>query len=169
VAVNMEQNQKRLSGIREMEIEETIDKWFEETYQKFRMNITLKYPVDRFVLSVFLVSRKYISSALLLLKNDHKMPTKALLRILCELLIKFEWCLGAYDKNQNNKTQKVEERRMRWWKSTLCYRIKELSKWQEVSNRSLQNQAIDQKNQLEVMYENVKNDCIVLNYYPGTL
>ena len=139
-----------------MEIDETINKWFDETHKNF----IERGAIMPFLLSVFLAAKEYILASLLLVKNGHKMPAKALLRILAEFFIRLEWCMCVYEKNKNKK--KVEERILRWWKTTLYYRIKELSKWQDVSNTSLQKQAKAQKTRLESVYEEVKDDSIKL-------
>jgi len=128
-------------------IEETINKWFDETHKNF----IERGAVSKFLLSVFLAAKKYILSSLLLVKNGHKMPTKALLRILAEVFIKFEWCMCVYEKNRTKK--KMEERISRWWKTTICYRIRELSKWENVQIESLKEQAKEQKLQLQKLYE----------------
>ena len=137
-------------------IEETVNKWFNETHKHFME----RRAVSPFLLSVFLAAKKYILSSLLLVQHGYEMPTKALLRILAELLIRFEWCMCVYEENRNKK--QIEQRILRWWKTTLRYRIGELSKWQDVSNTSWQKEARDQKTKLENMYEEAKHDDVRL-------
>ena len=53
---------KDLFGKRKMEIDETINKWFDETHKNFLE----RGAVNKFLLSVFLAAKNYILSSLLL-------------------------------------------------------------------------------------------------------
>jgi hypothetical protein len=74
-----------------MEIEQVINKWFKETESKLAQtdNEDVVFHVCR---SMFAVFKKYCD-AILLLANDFRMPTKALLRIINDFCITFVWWL----------------------------------------------------------------------------
>lgn len=96
------------------EVEKTINGWFEKTFQNIQNN-RLRYGLDKLMVGVFLITRKYIRATITLLRDNHIAPSGALLRILCELYVKFLWCLnvpgGLAEKERN---QKIYENFRRW-------------------------------------------------------
>jgi len=75
----------------------------------------------------------YCNAIFLLLNRNYVFPSMALMRCLCELAVKFIWCLQCSndtDKEQNRKT--VDEKVRRWEKSTLAQNIKVLEEWKQV-------------------------------------
>ena len=141
-----------------MEISETINKWFKETLNKFTENISPKYPVDRFLLTSLLLSKKYILACLLLIQNDHKMPTTALLRVLTEFLMKLTWCLGIHESQEEDRPEKVEKNRKRWSKTTLFRRIREVERWKDIEDPCLRRQVQDQLSKLKKSKVEVEKD-----------
>jgi len=141
-----------------MEIYKVINKWFEETLNKFIKDVSPEYPVNRFLLSSLLALKKYSLASLTLIKNDHKMPTKALLRIMIEFLTKLTWCLGIHEKQIKNRVKTVEMRRKRWWKATVLHRINEIKNWTNVSDRLLRRQVESELHQLMEMKTQYEED-----------
>ncbi len=134
-----------------LQITGTVNGWFEKTISDCIKSTSPKnYPVDGFLLSVLLVSRKYIIASLVLLKNGHKLPAMALMRVLIEFLTKLTWCLGIHEKNVQDRAGFVENNRRRWWNTTLDQRIKELKKWQNVSDQNLKQEVDTMLKQLQL-------------------
>ena len=96
-----------------MEIDETINKWFEETQGKLAKAKSSSDIVDDFCRRVFAVLKTYCDATLLLLRPEIelRLPAMANLRIMSELVIKFLWCLNV------QKNKEIEERIKRWEKT----------------------------------------------------
>ena len=108
----MEQNQKNFSK-REMRIEETIDRWFEEIKQKLTGGKTCynqyELDMDSLCLGVIRLVENYVESVLLLLNAEKKLPAKALLRVISDLCIKYIWCLRGYEQNVDEFNKRFEK------------------------------------------------------------
>ncbi len=73
------------------------------------------------------------------------MPAKALLRCLCELSVKLNWCLSVPDNIYDDKDdQIVKDKIRRWEKDTLCNNIEALEKFRNVADEAT-NQKINQE------------------------
>ncbi len=96
-----------------MQIEETINKWFEQTFEKFQKEVHPPTEDDLLLAGVLFTSRKYVRTVLLLLAQKHSLPAKALLRILCELFVKILWCLNVRGDTAEIK-QAVHNNFQRW-------------------------------------------------------
>jgi len=87
------------------------------------------------------------------------MPAKALLRCLCELSVKLNWCLSVPDNISNGKDdQIVKDKIRRWEKDTLCNNIEALEKFRNAVDEAT-NQKIKQeieKLKLEPLFNNEK-------------
>ncbi len=77
-----------------MRIEELVNKWFDETFEKFQQEVCPSTEND-LLAGVLFVSKKYVRAVLSLLAQKHALPSKALLRVLCELFVKLFWCLNV--------------------------------------------------------------------------
>ncbi len=98
-----------------MEIDKTINKWFEETLTQIKTNVRQVLKLDQLLIGVLHCARKYCNGIMLLLDNDHKMPAAALIRILCDLYVKMLWCFMASDKVDNPVDDDVISQRFRRW------------------------------------------------------
>ncbi|MGB2865158.1 MAG: DUF5677 domain-containing protein [Sedimentisphaerales bacterium] len=124
---------KALFGKRKMEINETIDKWFNETNKLIQNEIEDLNSIDGLCQAALNSSNDFCCSIILLLRSGHIMPAKALLRCLCELLIKLCWCLSVSDNISDAKDDHIVKAKIqRWEKDTLCNNIKILEKFSDV-------------------------------------
>jgi len=121
---------KCLFGKRKMEIEKTVNKWFDDTAAQMKTHFKTDSQIDMLCASALKVGKNYCNAVLLLLKNGHKMPAKALLRILCELTAKLTWCLWVSDKKEE-ADDIVYEKFQRWQKATLVENKKMLESLRE--------------------------------------
>lgn len=110
-----------------MEINKVINKWFEQTFEKFQKEVHPPTEDDLLLAGVLFTSRKYVRTVLLLLAQKHSLPAKALLRILCELFVKILWCLNVRGDIADIK-QSVHKNFQRWDYSRLIQDIKLLEK-----------------------------------------
>jgi hypothetical protein len=101
-----------------METEDTINKWFEETFENIRKQVRPSTEIDHLLAGVLFASRKYTRAVLLLLSQKHVLPAKALLRVLCELFVKVVWCLNFRSSEEDTK-QLIHENFQRWDYSRL--------------------------------------------------
>jgi len=114
-----------------MEADKTINKWFDETQTLMEERFKARKPIDMLCAGVLKVGKNYCDAVLLLIKSNHKMPAKALLRILCELTAKIVWCLWVPDANGEKADDKVYEKMQRWRKATLIENRKMLESLRE--------------------------------------
>jgi len=117
-----------------MEIEETINKWFEETNCLMQNRINNANSIDGLCECVLQGSKNYCNAILLLLDKGHEMPAKALLRVLYELFAKVAWCLRVPDDVTDDENILVKEKIRRWEKHTLLNNIKILEKFERAGH-----------------------------------
>jgi len=119
-----------------MEIDETINKWFQETEDQISAKIDKNKfrPLDGLCIAVHKAARDYCNAIFCLTGKNHLLPAKALLRCLCELSVKLSWCLIVPDGLSAEEESKVVEQKIkRWEKDTLCEKIKILKKFKEAA------------------------------------
>jgi len=102
-----------------MEIEETINKWFEEVRQKLTGVKTyhrqLELDVDKLCTGLVALVENYAHSVLLLLDKGKILPAKALLRVISDICIKCRWCLKGLETSE----EQFDERFNKWLRSSL--------------------------------------------------
>lgn len=101
-----------------MEIDKTINKWFEQTFEKFQKEVHPSTENDPLIVGVLFAARKYTRAVLSLLSQKHALPAKALLRVLCELFVKVFWCLNVRGDAKDVK-QSIHGNFQRWDYSRL--------------------------------------------------
>ncbi|MBN1817341.1 MAG: hypothetical protein JW828_08265 [Sedimentisphaerales bacterium] len=94
------------------------DQWFVETDTLFK-SVTPVCHLDKYLLIVLVVSKKYCDACFVLLMNEHKLPANAMLRILAELRFKFEWCLTSGETEKEKAEQEINKRFRRWAYTSL--------------------------------------------------
>jgi len=135
-----------------MEIEKTIIKWFEDTFHRMEKEFKPVTRVDEFCMAVIMMSKNYCGAALLLINNGHKMPAKALLRVLCELTVKFAWCLRVPDEIDKDENDIVYQNIRRWAKATFLQKVKNLESFREAARGTFEKE-------LEDMIKTAKEDA----------
>jgi len=99
-----------------MEIDETINKWFEQTKQNVTGGKTyykqLELDVDKLCGEVVTLLENYVQCVLLLLNKRKILPAKALLRIISDVSIKCIWCL----KGLKTSEEEFNKRFDKWWR-----------------------------------------------------
>jgi len=100
-----------------MKIDETINKWHEETQNWIESKIGPDFfsadEVDKLCLCVVKTSSQYCTAVLQLLSEGYEFPAKALMRCLGELNTKFTWSLvGCH--NTDDTPEAIKERIQRW-------------------------------------------------------
>ncbi len=122
-------NKIKRSFTKKMEVEQIINKWFEDTFESIQEQVHPQTKLDILLAGVFFAARKYAKATIVLLNNKHITPTKALLRILCELYVKLLWCLSvSSSSNEEKHNQKIYENFRRWDFSRVCKEKKLLEK-----------------------------------------
>ncbi len=81
-------------------IEEMTNRWFSETLSLIREKSKPPSTLDTVIAGCLLCGQKYCNGLLALLKNGHKLPAAAILRILFELGVKLRWCLQTKNKDE---------------------------------------------------------------------
>jgi len=117
-----------------MEIEKTVNKWFDETDAQMHQKIKDFTSIDGLCTCVLRAAKDYCNTIFLLLRKERKLPAKALLRVLCELMVKLSWCLTVPYKQNEDEEETVKEKIRRWEKYTLCNNIRILEKFREVTS-----------------------------------
>lgn len=120
-------NIKRLFDKKEMEIEETINKWLVSLDDNLRNVNNKDDQVYNYCLLVNFMIRDYSTSILQLSKQNKELPAKVMLRTLAELAIKFCWCMKDAHKNIEKFYSKAE-----------CWAKNSLSEQQKFLKRSIE-------------------------------
>ncbi len=105
-------------------MDQTINKWFEETADSINAKDNTNSSVDALCFSVVPLAHNYCDAVLILLNNNKKLPAMALLRVLSELSLRFLWCL--YEDNPAKES--IDVRIERWKKHTFEEGVKRLKK-----------------------------------------
>jgi len=97
---------------RKMEIDKTINKWFEEAKRKLSGGKTYykqaKLDVDSLCLGIVALLENYVHSVLSLLNAGKKLPAKALLRVISDMSIKCMWCLKGLEKGLEEFSKRID-------------------------------------------------------------
>jgi len=101
------------------QIEGMTNRWFDETLSHLPKLSGTSWEVNSLIAGSFRCGRKYCKGIFSLLKDDHKLPAAALLRILGELDMKLFWCLRAPDKTDALGGDGCYQRFRRWEWSSL--------------------------------------------------
>jgi len=96
-----------------MEIDETINRWFEETVTQMNAANKPDEPVYNLCSSILPIAHNYFNATLLLLNEDKKLPAMALIRVIAELAFRFQWCVLP-----NRQNEDVNIRIKRWLKES---------------------------------------------------
>lgn len=107
---------------RKMGIEEIVNKWHEDTQKwvesKIGTNILDADLIDKLCVCALKASAQYCGAIIQLLNSGHEYPTKALMRCLGELNMKFIWCIATRPEEEN--VSAAIEKRINRWKKTAC-------------------------------------------------
>ena len=97
-----------------MEIDEILDKWFDDTFAMYQEKIHPPRESDLLIMGVLRHSRHYSITTFMLLRHEVKLSTMVLLRAYLELYIKFLWCLINDTSSPKNHQGQVHDRFKRW-------------------------------------------------------
>ena len=100
-----------------MEIDETINKWFEETENRLQALGLPKNSIDEMFLASILLIDNYLNNVLVISNNGSRLPAMALLRVSGEFIAKLIYCLEG---NENGVSKRIES----WEKTSLRKRKK---------------------------------------------
>jgi len=105
-----------------MEVNETINKWFDEVKRKLTGGKTyykqLELDVDKLCGGVVVLLENYVQSIFLLLDKGKILPAKALLRVISDVSIKCLWCLKGLDLSEEEFNTRFDE----WRRCSLSER-----------------------------------------------
>ncbi len=104
---------------KEMEIDETINKWFDETENRLRAIGLPKNNVNDTVLASISLIDNYLNNTMMILKQGCRLPSMALLRVTGEFIAKLIYCLKGSTQGPN-----VNQRIESWRKTSLIKRKK---------------------------------------------
>jgi len=99
-----------------MQIDKTIEKWFQEIEDALGNLSTDKKQTNIFFLITTSLSTfgNYLNTTLMILKNERRLPAKALLRITGQFISRVIWVLKS--KNGGERQSKLK----RWEKESYC-------------------------------------------------
>ena len=94
------------------EIDETINKWFNQAKQNLTGEKTYfkeyELDVDSLCFGVVALVENYAGSVLLLLNTGKKLPAKALLRVISDVSVKCMWCLKGIEQSQEEFNKRFD-------------------------------------------------------------
>ncbi len=97
-----------------MEIDEILDKWFDETFAMYQEKVHPPKKVDLLMMGVLRYSRHCSITTFSLLRQEAKLSSMVLLRAYLELFIKLCWCLINNPTSQKNHKDEAYARFRRW-------------------------------------------------------
>jgi len=104
-----------------MKIDETIDKWFEETKAILAEKKCSEDPrFYKLCFNIIRIVKNYCEATLILLGNNRKRPAMALLRIQIELAAKLSWLINGKRESKKEFNVRLEK----WENKTLSDRLK---------------------------------------------
>lgn len=109
-----------------MEIDKTINNWFEKTKKQLDSLPNQQSEVEGFCLGILHIVMVYLNGARLLQREGLNFPAMALLRVVSDVVIKFLWCL------QGVKNSEIEMKIKRWEKKTFSEQKRLLSELREL-------------------------------------
>lgn len=105
-----------------MEIDETINRWFEQIKQNITGGKTyykqIELDVDKLCGEVLVLLENYVQGVLLLLNKGKILPAKALLRIIGDVSIKCGWCLEGLKTSEEEFNKRFDK----WWRGSWLER-----------------------------------------------
>ena len=116
-----------------MEIDEILDKWFDETFAMYQEKVHPPREVDLLMMGVLRYSRHCSITIFLLLRQEVKLSVMALLRVYLELYAKLCWCLKNDPNNQKDHKDEVYDKFKRWDYKRLVERRSVLNNLLEVT------------------------------------
>lgn len=119
-----------------MEIDEILDKWFDETFAMYQEKVHPPRGVDLLMMGVLQYSRHCSIATFILLKQEAKLSSMVLLRAYLELYIKLNWCLINDPTSQKDHKDEAYARFRRWDFKRLTEQRKPLKKELEVIEES---------------------------------
>lgn len=100
-----------------MEIDETINKWFDEIANRLQALGLPKNNIDEMILASIPLIDNYLNNVLMISKNVSRLPAMALLRVSGEFIAKLIYCLQG---DGNGVSKRIES----WEKTSLIKRKK---------------------------------------------
>lgn len=97
-----------------MEIDEILDKWFDETFAMYQEKVHPPRGVDLLMMGVLRYSRHCSITTFLLLRQGVKLSSMVLLRVYLELYVKLRWCLQVNQGTQKDYQNKVYKKFKQW-------------------------------------------------------
>lgn len=116
-----------------MEVDKTLDKWFDETFAMYQEKVHPSRGVDLLIMGVLRYSRHCSIVIFSLLEQEIKLSTMALLRVYLELYLKLCWCLKNDPNSQKNHKDEVYDKFKRWDYKRLVEHRNLLNKLLEVT------------------------------------
>jgi hypothetical protein len=96
--------------ISKMQIDETINNWFQETENKLQALGLPKNNIDNMIFASIPLIDNFFNNVLMILNNGLRLPTMALLRVLNQIASRIVWVLMGRNKNENE----LQNRFDRW-------------------------------------------------------
>ena len=97
-----------------MEIDKTLDKWFDKTFAMYQEKVHPPRRVDLLMMGVLRYSRHCSITTFSLLRQEAKLSSMVLLRVYLELYIKLLWCLKNDPTSQKDHKDEAYARFRRW-------------------------------------------------------
>ena len=97
-----------------MEIDEILDKWFDDTFTMYQEKVRPSKKVDLFIMGVLRYSKHCSITTYLLLSQEVRLSSMALLRAYLELYITLLWCLINDPTSQKDRKDEAYARFRQW-------------------------------------------------------
>jgi len=141
---------RQLSSIELVERDaDFIKRWLVDTTTLIEQHVHPEGPPDMLCITAIAVSGNYCRAIFELLRLNHHMPVKALLRVLCELSSKLAWCLVTPKDRGKSKDSSVDKKILQWEKNSLFKKLNIMEEFRYIVPE-------EQRQQLEKSIEDTK-------------
>jgi hypothetical protein len=100
-----------------------VKRWFHNTISLIEQEVHPGGAADMVCVTAMAVSGNYSKSIYDLLRLNHHMPVKALLRVVCELSSKLAWCMITPKSRGKDKASAIEKKIVQWEKNSLYKKL----------------------------------------------
>lgn len=120
-----------------------IKRWFHDTISLIEDHVHPEGASDMLCVTAMAISSNYSKAIIDLLRLNHHMPVKALLRVLCELSSKLAWCMITPKNRGKDKKNALEKKILQWEKNSLYKKLNIMEEFRYIVSEEKRQQLED--------------------------
>ncbi len=120
-----------------------VKRWFQDTTSLIERQVHPDGEADMLCVTAIAIGGNYSKAVFDLLRLNHHMPVKAMLRVLCELSSKLAWCMITPKSRGKQKNQAIEKKILQWEKNSLFKKLNIMEEFREIVDNSQRSELED--------------------------